>query len=122
MRIMSFADYKLERHSPISYDAALVSPLLEACIFGVRVDWIEWPRYADGTSTGFLVALELLLRVDSRNRGNLKGVWPKQPAWKHLLQVVLLLRRHGGEWLQGAGSARSFHFTEALFSGSLGAS
>ena len=30
MRIMSFADYKLERHSPISYDSDLISPLLDA--------------------------------------------------------------------------------------------
>lgn len=28
MRIMSFADYKLERHSPVSYDIDLISPLL----------------------------------------------------------------------------------------------
>lgn len=30
MRIMSFADYKLERHSPVSYDIELMSPLLVA--------------------------------------------------------------------------------------------
>lgn len=30
MRIMSFADYKLERYSPVSYDQDLISPLLEA--------------------------------------------------------------------------------------------
>eukprot|EP00913_Durusdinium_trenchii_P026681 g25034.t1 len=30
MRIMSFADYKLERHSPVTYDSDLISPLLDA--------------------------------------------------------------------------------------------
>ncbi|CAL1136719.1 unnamed protein product, partial [Cladocopium goreaui] len=30
MRIMSFADYKLDRHSPVSYDIDLISPLLVA--------------------------------------------------------------------------------------------
>ncbi|CAE6961526.1 Hcn4 [Symbiodinium natans] len=30
MRIMSFADYKLERHSPVSFDPDLISPLLAA--------------------------------------------------------------------------------------------
>ncbi|CAE7160055.1 Hcn3, partial [Symbiodinium pilosum] len=30
MRIMSFADYKLQRHSPISFDPDLISPLLAA--------------------------------------------------------------------------------------------
>ena len=28
MRIMSFADYKLDRHSPVNYDRDLISPLL----------------------------------------------------------------------------------------------
>jgi len=30
MRIMSFADYKLDRHSPVNYDRDLISPLLVA--------------------------------------------------------------------------------------------
>jgi len=30
MRIMSFTDYKLERHSPVSFDPDLISPLLKA--------------------------------------------------------------------------------------------
>eukprot|EP00930_Biecheleria_cincta_P034011 TRINITY_DN23540_c0_g1_i1.p1 TRINITY_DN23540_c0_g1~~TRINITY_DN23540_c0_g1_i1.p1 ORF type:complete len:1211 (-),score=186.87 TRINITY_DN23540_c0_g1_i1:179-3784(-) len=30
MRIMHFADYKLERHSPVHFDASLISPLLHA--------------------------------------------------------------------------------------------
>ncbi|CAJ1350250.1 unnamed protein product [Effrenium voratum] len=30
MRIMSYADYKMARHSPISFDAGLISPMLEA--------------------------------------------------------------------------------------------
>ena len=29
MRIMSFADYKLERQSPVTYDSDLISPLLD---------------------------------------------------------------------------------------------
>ncbi|CAE7667573.1 CNGA3 [Symbiodinium sp. CCMP2456] len=30
MRIMSYADYKMTRHSPIAYDTTLISPMLEA--------------------------------------------------------------------------------------------
>ena len=30
MRVMSYADYKMTRHSPIAYDASLISPMLEA--------------------------------------------------------------------------------------------
>eukprot|EP00434_Breviolum_minutum_P015551 symbB.v1.2.013694.t1/scaffold974.1/size359025/1 len=30
MRIMSYADYKMTRHSPVSYDSDLISPMLEA--------------------------------------------------------------------------------------------
>ena len=30
MRVMSYADYKMTRHSPISYDPSLISPMLEA--------------------------------------------------------------------------------------------
>ena len=30
MRVMSYADYKMTRHSPISYDPTLISPMLEA--------------------------------------------------------------------------------------------
>ena len=30
MRVMSYADYKMTRHSPISYDPGLISPMLEA--------------------------------------------------------------------------------------------
>ena len=39
MRIMSFADYKLERHSPVSFDPDLISPLLAATCLGFRV-WV----------------------------------------------------------------------------------
>lgn len=30
MRVMSYADYKIARHSPVSYDSSLISPMLEA--------------------------------------------------------------------------------------------
>ena len=30
MRVMSYADYKMTRHSPIAYDTTLISPMLEA--------------------------------------------------------------------------------------------
>lgn len=30
MRIMSYADYKMARHSPVSYDSNMISPMLEA--------------------------------------------------------------------------------------------
>lgn len=30
MRIMSYADYKMARQSPIGYDTSLISPMLEA--------------------------------------------------------------------------------------------
>ena len=49
MRIMSFADYKLERHSPVSFDADLISPLLKAAllILSTRESHEFLERHAD---------------------------------------------------------------------------
>ena len=49
MRIMSFADYKLERHSPVSFDPDLISPLLKAAllILSTRESHEFLERHAD---------------------------------------------------------------------------